>query len=205
MAELHLTPEDWSKKKERYWPTFFNTISGPRSVVMIGTQDGAGISNIGLFNSLVHLGANPPLVGFILRPTTVARHTYENLKRNGCYTINHGLQSEVEAVHQTSAKYEADEDEFERCGWKKQAIAGFDAPFVAESVIKLGMRYVDEHLIPQNGTRLIVGRVEHVLIDEQFVEEDGFINTSAAETLISCGLDAYFKYESLKRLPYARP
>lgn len=205
MAELHLTSQDWNEKKERYWPTFFNTISGPRSVVMIGTEDLNGVGNIGLFNSFVHLGANPPLLGFILRPTTVARHTYENLKTTGCYTINHGMQSRLEDVHQTSAKYEAGEDEFERCGWSKERIDGFDAPFIEDSPIKLGMRFVDEHLIPQNGTRLIVGQVEHVLIDEQYIGEDGFIDTAAAETLISCGLDAYFKYEPLKRVPYARP
>lgn len=205
MAELQLSTKDWQVRDDRYWATFFNTLSGPRSAVMIATEDQQGIGNIGLFNSLVHLGANPPLLGFILRPNTVARHTYDNLLLTGCYTINHGITSKYKAVHQTSAKYESDEDEFDHCGWSKQYIEGFKAPFVAESPIKIGMKFVSEYLIKENDTRLIVGSVEHVLIDEQFLQPDGYIDTATAATLLSCGLDSYHKHQNLERLPYARP
>ena len=42
MSQLHFTSEDWKVSEDRYWITFFNSISGPRSVVMIGTQDQEG-------------------------------------------------------------------------------------------------------------------------------------------------------------------
>ena len=205
MAQIHLTSNDWAKREGRYWATFFNTLSGPRSVVMIGTQDNEGIGNIGLFNSLVHLGANPPLLGFVLRPTTAARHTYENILATGCYTVNHGIQSRIEDTHQTSAKYEAHQDEFEACGWSKSFIDGFEAPFIAEAPIQIGLRFEDEHFISQNDTRFIVGRIEHVRIDEQFIGNDGFIDTANADTLLSSGLDAYHTHKLLKRMPYAKP
>lgn len=205
MALKHFTPEDWSIRNDRYWATFFNTLSGPRSAVMIGTEDEQRVGNIGLFNSLVHLGANPPLLGFILRPTTVARHTHDNLLKSGCYTINHGSTDTYKAAHQTSAKYESHEDEFELCGWKKHYIQGFSAPFIADAPIQIGMRYVSEYHIKENDTRLIVGSIVHVLINEDLIGADGFIDTAAAKSLLSCGLDAYHKHELIERLPYARP
>ena len=204
MAQIHLTTKDWNKREGRYWGTFFNTISGPRSVVMIATQDENGIGNIGLFNSLVHLGANPPLLGFILRPTTVARHTYDNIKTLQHYTINHGNETLIPQLHQSSAKYERDEDEFEKTKLSKRWIDGFDAPFIVESPIALGLSFVEEHLIQANGTRLIVGEVQHVIIDEQYIGNDGFIDTTNAGTVLTSGLDAYHTHQLSKRMPYSR-
>lgn len=201
----HFKSEDWQTREGRWWSTFFNTLSGPRSVVMIGTQSKEGIKNIGLFNSLVHLGANPPLMGFILRPTTVERHTYENLTASSHYTINHGSTEMIDKVHQTSAKYERDEDEFEACGFTSDIVDGFNAPFIKESPIRFGLEFREEHFIQANETRLIAGEIKHVFIDDDFIDEDGFIQTSEAKTLLSCGLNAYHTHQFLTRMPYARP
>lgn len=172
---------------------------------MIGTQNSKGSGNIGLFNSLVHIGANPPLLGFILRPTTVARHTYENILETNHYTINHGRVDDIEKAHQTSAKYEEEQDEFEETGFEKRFIDGFKAPFIKGASIALGLEFREEHLIKANDTRLIVGEVQHVLIDDKFVGEDGFIDTAEAQSLLTSGLDAYHSHELVKRMPYARP
>ena len=196
---------DWEARTDRFWSVCFNTISGPRSVFMIGTQDEHGVGNIGLFNSIVHIGANPPLLGFILRPTTVKRHTYENIKSNGCYTLNHSTPDLVEQTHQSAAKYARDVDEFDALGFKKQHLEGFNAPFIEASRIKLGLHFKEEHLIEANDTRLIVGEVTHVIIDEDLIKSDGFVDTAEAETLLVSGLDAYHRHSLIERKPYARP
>ena len=54
----------------------------------------------------MHYGSAPPILGFVLRPTTVPRNTYKNIKDTGVYTINHIAQSMVEDAHHTSAKYD---------------------------------------------------------------------------------------------------
>lgn len=67
-----------------------NSITGIKPANLIGTVDSQGQTNLAVFSSVVHLGSDPALIGFILRPAgEVPRHTYENIKETGCYTINH--------------------------------------------------------------------------------------------------------------------
>ncbi|HBF47730.1 MAG TPA: flavin oxidoreductase, partial [Shewanella frigidimarina] len=47
---------------------------------------------------------------------SVPRHTFENIMQTGLYTINHVNQSIYEQAHQTSARYDKDESEFEATG-----------------------------------------------------------------------------------------
>ncbi|MEM8846156.1 MAG: hypothetical protein AAGD17_03545 [Bacteroidota bacterium] len=75
--------EYYSKKRITDLPSreranFINTISGFKSANLIGSKSKEGISNLAIFNSVIHLGSNPALLGFVLRPITVERHTYEN-------------------------------------------------------------------------------------------------------------------------------
>lgn len=61
-------------------------------------------------------GAKPPLMGFIVRPDSVDRHTLSNICNSGYYTINHVTKSIYKRAHQTSARYDADISEFEAVG-----------------------------------------------------------------------------------------
>ena len=45
-----------------------NSLGGFKSVALIGTKSEAGNTNLAIFSSIFHLGANPPLVGLIFRP-----------------------------------------------------------------------------------------------------------------------------------------
>ena len=84
-----------------------NSLSGYKPANLIGTISASKKTNLAIFSSVVHLGTTPPLFGFITRPTTeVPRHTYENIKAIGVYTINHVQESFVERAHYTSAKFD---------------------------------------------------------------------------------------------------
>ncbi len=204
MALQTFSTEDWTVHEGRFWVNFFNTLSGARTPVLIGTEDAQGTSNLGLFNSLVHLGATPPLLGFILRPTTVPRHTYNNLKASGSYTINHVSKSILDQAHQTSAKYEESESEFKATGLDEEWIEGSSAPFVKQSPIKLGMQFREEHLV-LNGTRLIVGEVTSVMLDEATIKDDGSIDLVANQAVSVSGLYRYHDLKFLEQKDYARP
>ena len=79
------------------------------------------------------------------------------------------------------------------------------APFVEEAVVKIAMRFEETIPIPLNGTILIIGSIMEVDIDASLVGPDGFVALSAADVLISQGLDAYFVSKAIGRLPYAKP
>lgn len=69
----HFSKEDISKMSSIYRLNMINSCTGYKSANLIGTKSKKGVTNLAVFNSVIHLGSNPPLIGFILRPTTVAR------------------------------------------------------------------------------------------------------------------------------------
>ena len=96
--------------------TLINKVAGYKTANLIGTLSAIGVANLALFNSVVHIGANPPFLGFILRPATVPRHTYENLRETGCYTINQVTSAIHKQAHCSSGKFPPETSEFEACG-----------------------------------------------------------------------------------------
>ena len=46
-----------------------NSITGISPANLIGTISNDSIENLAIFSSVVHIGSNPPLMGFVLRPT----------------------------------------------------------------------------------------------------------------------------------------
>jgi len=201
----HFASEDLSKLDPRRRANLINSVSGYKSANLIGTVSDSGISNLAIFSSVVHIGANPPLIGFILRPAgEVSRDTYENIKQNGVYTINHIHLDFVERAHFTSAKFDRDVSEFEKCKLTEEFIEGFAAPFVKESSIKTGMRLADEIFLKLNNTILIIGEILHLMLPENTMQDDGSIDLNAVADVCISGLDTYHKVEKIKTFPYAK-
>ncbi len=191
---------------ERYYrQAFINTISGLKSASLIGTINATGQTNLAIFNSVVHIGANPPYLGFVLRPASVERHTYDNIRTIGQYTINHVHQDFVKQAHQTSAKYPADVSEFDACGFTPQYTEALRAPYVVESLFKIGMEFVEELPVQANGTLFIVGKIVEILLPDSALLDDGHINLDEWGVAAVSGLDTYYAVKKIARLAYAKP
>lgn len=191
--------------EQRYRNNLINSVSGFKSANLLGTVNAKGIANLGLFSSVTHIGSNPPLLGFILRPTTVPRHTYENLKDLGYYTINHVEETVIEAAHQASAKYPESTDEFEACGLTKEWSPLHTAPYVGESRVQIGMQYQEQYLIKANDTLLIIGKIVELRLKGDCLQEDGYIDLAEAGSVTINGLDGYLTAQRMARFSYARP
>jgi flavin reductase (DIM6/NTAB) family NADH-FMN oxidoreductase RutF len=182
-----------------------NSITGIKPANLIGTQLNTQ-TNLAIFSSLVHLGSNPPLLGFVTRPQgKVPRHTLENILANGHYTINHVPVSHAEQAHQTSAKYQREESEFEVCGFNSEYINEFPAPFVAEASIQIGMKLAQVIPIELNQTRLVIGSVELIRLPAELLSEEGYIDLGQAGSAGISGLNSYYELLKQHSFPYARP
>lgn len=201
----HLTLEQIQALEKRKRSNLMNYLSGFKSANLVGTISETDQHNLAVFNSVVHIGANPPYLGFILRPHTVPRHTYENIKATGYYTINHITQSIYTKAHQTSAKYDESVSEFEAVGLTAVFRGNFKAPYVQESPIQLGLQFEEAHQIKCNDTILVIGKVLEVWLPDESVAEDGYINLSEHGVMTISGLDAYHTTKKIARLAYARP
>lgn len=191
--------------EQRYRTAFINSLAGFRQAVLVGTKSMDGNTNLAIFNSLIHLGANPALFGLISRPDSVPRDTLQNIIDTKEYTLNFIRAAQYKNAHQTSARYEKSVSEFEKAGFTPLYQPVSRAPFVQDALVKIAMKFEESIPIPLNGTVLIIGSVLQVAIDDAMVGHDGFINLSASEVLISQGLDAYFISKEIGRLPYAKP
>jgi len=205
MENTHFfSKNDIESFEQRYRANFINSLSGYKSAYLVGTQ-GKDNSNLAIFNSVFHIGANPALIGMISRPNSVPRHTLENIRLNKFYTLNHVETSFLKQAHQTSARYESYQSEFQEVGLTEVYCNGFLAPYVQEAQFKMGMKFVREIFIPENETVMIIGEVEQVYIDKKNIEQDGFIDFSNIPLVVAASLDGYSSLLKLTRLPYAKP
>ena len=202
---MHFTADDFPAMERFYRRNFFNTLPGPRGLHLIGTKGHRGTENLGLFSSVVHIGATPPHLGFIMRPLTVPRHTYHHLKAQGCFTLNTVDESILPAAHQASANYPIEESEFAAVGLTPFYSDNLKAPYVAESKVKIGLEYVEDHYLKSNDTLFVVGKIIEVILPDGSVADSGHVEHDQLDTLAVAGLDTYFKAQQIARLPYARP
>lgn len=188
-----------------YRANFINSLTGFKSVSLIGTVNEDGQTNLAIFSSIVHIGSNPPLVGYINRPLKSAPHTLANIQATGIYTINHVHPSFVDKAHQTSAKYVASASEFEEVGLTPEYQEGIAAPFVKESRVKYALSLQDIMPIKLNDTFLVIGKVISIFLEEDIVSEDGFLQLDKTDTLSCNGADGYYSTQLKGRFAYAKP
>lgn len=186
-----------------YRRDLINSLSGYKSLNLIGTKNEFGETNLSPFSQVFHIGASPPLVGVVFRPLTVRRHTLENILDTGYFTLNHVAFDFYKKAHQTAARYE--ESEFEAVGLTEEFSSNFFAPYVSESRVKIGCKLVEHQKIAANDTVLVIGGIEHVYVDSVGLREDGSLDLESLGTVTVSGLDEYYVGKRLARLSYPKP
>tara|TARA_B100001027_G_C16246795_1_gene322336 strand:- start:455 stop:1096 length:642 start_codon:yes stop_codon:yes gene_type:complete len=183
-----------------------NSITGIKPANLISTIDERNRHNLAIFSSVVHLGSNPALIGFILRPQEkIRRHTYENILENGYYTINHLPNHKTLEGHYTSAKFDKETSEYDVCHFTPEFQHDFPVPYVKESFLKMGLKHVESIPIKYNGTVMIVGKILQVYVAKSSLSEEGYINLEEAKSVGISGLNTYYDLKKIASYPYARP
>lgn len=182
-----------------------NSVGGFKSICLIGTINNSGNTNLAIFSSIVHIGANPPLICFIMRPDSVERHTLSNILETGCYTINHLNKFIYKQAHQTAARYAKNISEFDAAGLTVAFKNNFKAPFVRESNVQLAVEFKERIDLTINNTIMIIGEITGLYFPDNCLCEDGFLDIEKAGTISCSGLDSYHTSQRLERLSYAKP
>lgn len=201
----HFSLQDIHDMNHLYKINLINSCSGYKSANLIGSKSKNGISNVAVFSSVTHIGSNPPILGFFLRPTTVIRNTYDNIKETGFFTINHIHEDILDEAHHTSAKYDKSVSEFDFTALEEEYKQNFLVPFVKDAPIQMAMTYLEEYHIKANDTILLIGEIKDLYIADNLLEKDGFINLSKAHVASINGLDGYAIPKLKTRLEYQRP
>lgn len=188
-----------------YRISLINSLIGFKPVNLLGSCNIDGSPNLSIISSAFHLGANPPLIGLVMRPQREHNDTLKNIQATGQYTLNNVLPDWYKQAHQTSASYASKISEFEKCNFKELYTDGFKAPFVRESTVRIGLELREIMDVPLNGTTIVIGEIVQILLDNLIIEEDGTVDHVKAGSMAVAGLDRYFLPEFVGRLSYAKP
>ena len=181
-----------------------NSVTGIKPGNLIGTVNSEGQTNLAVFSSVVHLGSNPPLLGFVSRPKGIEfGHTYRNIQENGVYTINHIHPEFIKNAHYTSAKFDENISEFKRCNLSEEYIEDFKAPFLKESNFKIGMCFKEAIDIKLNGTILVIGEIQHLIVPDAALAAND-VDLEATNSIGISGLNSYYSLKKIVDYPYAR-
>ena len=189
--EIFLDEEAILKLEKLERAALINSITGFKSINLIGTCNKIGNTNLAIFNSVVHLGANPALMGFIIRPDSVERHTLSNIEETGFFTINHVNAENYQQAHQTSARYPAGISEFDACQFSPAYKNSFISPYVNGCTISIGLSFQERVDIKLNGTILVIGKIEQLYFPSDAWCIDGYVDIEKAGTIACSGLDSY--------------
>ena len=182
-----------------------NCLTGYKSANLIGTCSESGVLNLAIFSSVTHLGSEPALLGFILRPTTVPRDTYKNIKETGYFTLNHITEDMIADAHHTSSSYEERISEFDKTNLVPEFIDDYKVPFVKGSPVQLLCKYVNEYEIIENNCIHIIASIETIYVDEKVLKEDLWVQLDLGKVIAINGLDGYAVPKIIDRFQYARP
>ena len=181
-----------------------NSCTGYKSANLIATKSVDGKSNVAIFSSVTHLGSEPALIGFIMRPTTVPRDTYKNIRETGFFTINHITVDMIADAHHTSANYELGVSEFDKTNLEEEYKNDIAIPFVKGSPVQLHCKYLNEYFIEENNTIHVIASIENLFFDENLRHEDGWLQIDKGNVIALNGLDGYCLPKLVDRFQYAR-
>ena len=201
----HISKQDLNAMNRIYRLNLINSCTGYKSANLIGTVSTENIYNVAVFSSITHLGSDPALLTFIVRPTTVPRDTYKNIIDNKEFTVNHINVEDIKEAHHTSAKYPSVISEFDVTNLEKEFKDDYKAPFVKSSRIKLGCKYLNQYEIKENNTLLMVAEINDIYFNENIIQKDGWLNLDIAKTVTVNGLDGYALPSLVQRFEYAKP
>ena len=200
----HISKDDISKMEKIERLNLINSCTGYKSANLIATKSVDGKPNVAIFSSVTHLGSNPALIGFIMRPTTVPRDTYKNIRETGFFTVNHITVDMIADAHHTSANYELGISEFDKTNLEEEYKNDIEIPFVKGSPVQLYCKYVNEYYIKENDTIHIIASIENLFFDKTLQHEDGWLQIDKGNVIALNGLDGYCLPKLVDRFQYAR-
>jgi flavin reductase (DIM6/NTAB) family NADH-FMN oxidoreductase RutF len=202
---IQFTKADFQKLAKIPKINLLNGCTGYKSANLLVTKSKDNLTNVAIFSSITHLGSEPALLGFILRPTTVQRNTYQNIKENLYFTVNHVTAAMITDAHHTSASYDEFISEFDKTNLEEEYVDDIAIPFVKGSPVQLLCKYVNEYEIKENGTIHLIASIEQINVAENIVQKENWLRLDLENVVTVNGLDTYCLPKVIDRFEYARP
>jgi len=121
---------------------------------------------------------NPPMCYVSIRPE---RHSYDIIKRNGCFVINLTTKSLARATDFCGVRSGRDCNKFKESGITPGKAEVVSAPTVDESPVSIECKVVDVR--PLGSHDMFLAEVVNVLVDEKYIDKNGKIDMAAMDLI----------------------
>lgn len=203
MTELKSFSSEEIKSLDRaYRRDFINRITGAKLAWILGSFHPEFGENLALFSSIVHVGANPPLVGIVFRPSMGKLHSLRNINETKLFSLNSLPLKFRKEIHSSSANGSEELDDFDSIGLQREIDSSHPIPLVKEASIRMLLEPVELAPIRTNSNHFLVSEIKKVEINVAFLDSNE-LPIPEGLTYVS-GLDLYCKVESIQSMPYAR-
>ncbi len=177
----------------------------PRPIAWVSTVSRSGLSNLAPFSFFTGVGSRPPSLLFCPanRRDGQPKDTLRNIVDTGEFVVNVVTSRMAELMNQTSAELPENESEFAAFGLTEIPSVAVRAPRVAGVPVSFECRLL-ELLNLESGpgaANIVVGRIQHVYVDDQVLDSQGFADPSRLDAIGRMGGGAYCRTTDLFDLP----
>ena len=147
----------------------------PRPIALITSHDEHGHLNAAPFSAYNYLCTDPPIVGIGVmdRPEVefVPKDTARNIRRTGEFVVNVVTEDLLQQMNVCATDFPAEVDELEMAGLKTAASSVVKVPRIASA--HAALECVEHSTIEIGRSRIILGRVVAMYVEDQFVDPKG--------------------------------
>ena len=147
----------------------------PRPIALITSLDEEGRLNAAPFSAYNYLCTDPPIVGVGVtnKPgeAMVPKDTARNIRRTGEFVVNVVTEDIAERMNVCATDFPAELSEVELAGFSTAPSEKVKVPRIAEAHAAMECREFTTMEIGRS--RIILGRVVSIYIEDQFVDADG--------------------------------
>ena len=154
----------------------------PVPLVLVTCADEQATPNIVTLAWVGTAAAKPPQVALAIRPS---RYSHALISRTGEFAINIANEDLLPAVDQCGHVSGARTDKFARTGLTPEPASQIQAPLIAECPVNLECKLTQT--IPLGSHDLFIGEIVAVHVDEELLDEHGFIDHSKAKAVAYVG------------------
>lgn len=180
----------------------------PRPIAWVSSCSLEGIVNLAPFSYFNGVCSAPASVMFspVNRPDGSQKDTVRNIESTGEFVVNVVPHAMATSMHQTSAEYEADINEFEAVGLEPIESVRVRPPRVSGSPIHMECRLIQ--MVPVGdgplAANIVIGEILLIHVDPNVLDERGKIDPHKLDTIGRMGGFQYCRTQERFGLPPAK-